>query len=121
MSPPHRADFDGWLAAAAAGDRAVFDQSGGSAATNIEESGLDVRTHALVRLAALVTASDPVAAYDQYVDVALDHGVTPPEIVGVLVALIPAVGAARVTVAARAVLDVLDRTRGDLLASRLDR
>jgi alkylhydroperoxidase/carboxymuconolactone decarboxylase family protein YurZ len=52
----------------------------------IEKSGLDSRTHALVRLAALVAAGESQASCDQAVAAALDHGVTLAEIAGVLAA-----------------------------------
>ena len=86
----------------------------GSAADNIEESGLDVRSHALVGLAALVAAGEPGTRYDQHVATALDHGVTPDEIVGVLIALRPTLGVARVAGAARAVLGAMSRVAADI-------
>lgn len=67
---------------------------------NIEDSGLDPRSHALVRIAALVAVDAPPASYVWQVGVALDSGVTPDEIVGVLIALAPAIGMARVVAAA---------------------
>src|SRR5262249_15857031 len=70
---------------------------------NIDESGLDVRTHGLVRLAALVGAGESAAAYDRHIAAAVDHGVTLDEIIGVLVALLPTVGPGRVSQAAPAV------------------
>jgi len=67
---------------------------------NIEDSGLDARSHALVRIAALVAVDAPPASYVWQVGVALDSGVTPDEIVGVLIALAPSIGMARVVAAA---------------------
>jgi len=58
----------------------------GAGDDTIEKSGLDPRTHALVRLAALVAAGETQASCDQAVAAALDHGVTRDEIAGVLVA-----------------------------------
>jgi 4-carboxymuconolactone decarboxylase len=99
-----------WLAGAAAGDPAILQRALGTAADNIDESGLDVRTHALVRLAGLVAAGDcGETAYDQRVMTALDHGVTLDEIAGVLIALLPTLGTARVTAAAAAVLGAIGR------------
>ncbi len=120
MSFPGGAGFADWIAGVTACDPAVRDQAIASAAgpieeSNIDESGLDMRTHALVRLAALVSASERGTAYDEYVTTALDHGVTPGEIVGVLVALHPMVGTARITETAGAVLGAIDR------ASAMDR
>jgi alkylhydroperoxidase/carboxymuconolactone decarboxylase family protein YurZ len=65
-------------------------------------AGLDARTHALVRLAALVAAGESEASCDQAVATALDHGVTQDEIAGVL-ALVPGAGAARLPAAGPAV------------------
>lgn len=108
----------GWLAGAAAGDPAVLRPALGTAAGNIDESGLDVRTHALVRLAGLVAAGDcGQAVYDQRVSTALDHGVTLDEIAGVLIALLPTLGTARVTAAAAAVLGAFGRVTAGILAA----
>jgi 4-carboxymuconolactone decarboxylase len=99
-----------WLAGAAAGDQAVLQPALGPAADNIDESGLDVRTHALVRLAGLVAAgASAETVYDQRVTTALEHGVTLDEIAGVLIALLPALGTARITAAAAAVLGAVGR------------
>src|SRR5690242_3123218 len=69
----------------------------GPEADNIDESGLDVRSYALVRLASLVTAGAPGQGYDRHIAAALDRGVTLDEIIGVLVALLPTAGVTRVT------------------------
>jgi alkylhydroperoxidase/carboxymuconolactone decarboxylase family protein YurZ len=63
-------------------------------------SGFDCRTHALVRIASLVAVDAAPPSYMSSVDRALGAGVTPEEIVGTLIALLPIVGAARVTSAA---------------------
>lgn len=113
-----RASLGGWLAGLASSDPAILEQASGTAAAdNIEESGLDIRTHALVRLAALVAAGEPSAAYEQCVATALDHGVTPVEIVGVLVALLPTAGSTRVAAAAPAVQKAIDRSAPGLSAA----
>ena len=75
--------------------------------------GLDARTDALVRLAALAAADEPQAGYDQAVATALDHGVTRDEIAGVLVALLPSPDAARHTAAGPAILGAINRTVAD--------
>jgi alkylhydroperoxidase/carboxymuconolactone decarboxylase family protein YurZ len=56
----------------------------GPGAGDIGKSGLDARTHALVCLAALVAAGESQDACDRAVATALDRGVTPDEIAGVL-------------------------------------
>jgi len=63
---------------------------------NIAASGLDPRTHALVRLAALVTLDAAPASFVWQVGVALESGVKPEEMTGVLIALAPTVGFARI-------------------------
>jgi alkylhydroperoxidase/carboxymuconolactone decarboxylase family protein YurZ len=101
-----------WLANVAAGDPASLAATTGPEDDNIEESGLDVRTHAMVCLAALVVGGERGTTYDQRVATALDHGVTPDEIAGVLVALLPTAGAARVTAAAPAIRAAIERLAG---------
>lgn len=72
--------------------------------------GLDMRSRPLVRLAGLVAmgAGDMPSAYRWQVIDALDRGITIDEIAGVLMALLPTVGTARVTVAASAIRAVLE-------------
>src|SRR5262249_5508317 len=105
-----------WLAGVAAGGPAVPAPGLGPEADNIDESGLDVRTYALVRLAAVVADGDPGEGYGRHVAAALDQGVTPDEIVGVLVALLSAVGVTRVTEAAPGIFGAIGRVTGDLPA-----
>ena len=107
-----------WLAGVAAGRPAVPAPGIGPEADNIDESGLDVRTYALVRLASLVTAGAPGEGYDRHVAAALDQGVTLDEIIGVLVALLPTVGVTRVTEAAPDIFGAISRVAADLPAPR---
>lgn len=69
-------------------------------AQNIENSGLDAKTHSLCRLAALVSIDAPLASYAWHAKVAMASGVTVDDVVGVLVALAPTVGMARIVAAA---------------------
>lgn len=62
-------------------------------------SGLDARTHALVGIGALVAPVAPPTSYGCAVDAARAAGATPPDIVGVLIAVGPTVGLARVVAA----------------------
>ena len=71
--------------------------------------GLDGRTGALVRLAALVAADGSQAACDRAVATALDHGVTPDEVTGVLAALPPAEATAGLAGAGAAIRGAIDR------------
>jgi 4-carboxymuconolactone decarboxylase len=63
-------------------------------------TGLDARTTALVRLAGLVALDAAPASYQWGVTAALAVGATDGEVVGVLAALAPVVGTARVNAAA---------------------
>ena len=61
---------------------------------------LDTRSIALLRLGALVTASEAQPLVRQCVGDALDSGLTADEIVAALIGLAPTIGIARVTSAA---------------------
>lgn len=63
-------------------------------------SGLDSRTFALVKIAALIALDAPPASYAWQVANALDDGVTPEDILGVLKAVAPQVGGPKVVAAA---------------------
>jgi 4-carboxymuconolactone decarboxylase len=63
-------------------------------------SQLDPKTHALARVAALVALDAPTPSYMWAVETAREAGLTDREIVGALVAVLPAVGATRVVAAA---------------------
>jgi 4-carboxymuconolactone decarboxylase len=65
-----------------------------------ERSGLDPRSFALVKLAALIALDAPPASYLWQVSNAVDAGCTPQELVGVLRAIAPQVGGPRVVAAA---------------------
>ena len=103
-----------WLAGVAAGRPAVPVPGLRPDADNIDESGLDVRTYALVRLASRVTAGAPGEGYDRHIAAALDQGVTLDEITGVLVALLPTVGVTRVAEAAPDVFGAISRVAAGL-------
>ena len=113
-----QASLTEWLAGVAAGRPAVPAPGSGPEADNIDESGLDVRSYALVRLASLVTAGAPGQGYDRHIAAALDQGVTLDEIIGVLVALLPMVGVARVTEAAPDIFGAISRVAADLPAAQ---
>ena len=61
---------------------------------------LDGKTHALVRLAGLIATEAAPASYAWAVSTAMSAGASEDEVVGVLVALAPIVGMARVNSAA---------------------
>ena len=63
-------------------------------------SGLDPRTHAFVRLGALVAIDAAPPSYMDAIEAARAHGACDEEIVGALIAAIPAVGVSQVVSAA---------------------
>jgi alkylhydroperoxidase/carboxymuconolactone decarboxylase family protein YurZ len=65
-----------------------------------EDSGLDGKTHALVRLGALIAIDAATPSYMSSIESARNHGATADEIVGCLLAVMPAVGSSRVVSAA---------------------
>ncbi|HET9738672.1 MAG TPA: carboxymuconolactone decarboxylase family protein [Solirubrobacteraceae bacterium] len=66
----------------------------------IEASGLDPKTHAMVTLAALLSINAAESSYNASAEVALAAGASLDEIVGILVAIAPAIGLGRVVSAA---------------------
>lgn len=72
----------------------------GNDESSITLSELDPKTHALARVAALIALDAPTPSYMWAVESAREAGATDREIVGSLVAVLPAVGATRVVAAA---------------------
>jgi 4-carboxymuconolactone decarboxylase len=68
--------------------------------TNLAESHLDPKTHALVRLAALIAIDSASPGYMSTLATAQRRGATDDEIAGCLIAVLPATGVARVVSAA---------------------
>src|SRR4051794_13128947 len=66
----------------------------------IEASGLDPKTHAMVRLAALLAVGAAPSSYNASAELALAAGASLDEIVGILVAITPAIGLGRAVSAA---------------------
>jgi 4-carboxymuconolactone decarboxylase len=73
-----------------------------------ESSGLGPRTFAMVKIAALVAIDAPPASYMWQVGEALEAGVTPRDILGILAAVAPQVGMPRVLAAAPEIMVALD-------------
>jgi 4-carboxymuconolactone decarboxylase len=67
---------------------------------NVGASGLDRKTHALVRLGALVAIDAAPPSYMWTIEAARRCATTDDEIVGCLIAVLPAIGVARVVSAA---------------------
>ena len=67
---------------------------------NVTLAGIDARSHALARVAALIAMDAATPSYQSAVEAGLEAGVSNEEIVGTLIAVLPVVGAARVVAAA---------------------
>jgi 4-carboxymuconolactone decarboxylase len=63
-------------------------------------SGLDARSYALVKIAALIALDAPPPSYVWQVANALDAGATPADLMGVLIAIAPQVGGPKTVAAA---------------------
>jgi 4-carboxymuconolactone decarboxylase len=94
------ADTHQTLSAVATGDMEVLEKAIGLRELNLEGSGLDPRTFALVKIAALVALDAPPASYAWQIGNALAEGVTADEVLGVLRAIAPQVGGPKVIAAA---------------------
>jgi alkylhydroperoxidase/carboxymuconolactone decarboxylase family protein YurZ len=67
---------------------------------NVTLAGIDARSHALARVAALIAMDANAPSFMSAVQAGLNAGVTHEEIVGTLIAVLPVVGAGRVVAAA---------------------
>jgi alkylhydroperoxidase/carboxymuconolactone decarboxylase family protein YurZ len=81
-------------------DDAYFELLLARETSNVAESHLDRKTHALVRLGALVAIDATTPGYMWTIETARRHGATDDEIVGCLIAALPAIGVASVASAA---------------------
>jgi len=77
------------------------------------KSGLDSRSYALVKLAALIALDAPPASYVWQVANALAEGATPEDLVGVLIAIAPQVGGPKLISAAPEIMIALGLTLPD--------
>lgn len=84
----------------------------GTTSDNREDSGLEPRVYALVRLAALFAVGGSGSSYRASVESGREAGVTPEAAVGVLVAISSLVGLPRTVEAARGLLDALSAAEG---------
>lgn len=92
--------FDATLRKLTVRDDRLVDGVLGSEEENVTASGLDPKTHAFVRLGALIVLDAAPQSYTRSVEAALLAGATREEIVGTLIAAMPVVGSARVVSAA---------------------
>ena len=81
-------------------DTSLIDLLKGMTADSIEASSLDVETLMLVRIAALVAVDAPVASYLLNLGAASELDIDPEQVRGVLAAVAPIVGTARIVSAA---------------------
>jgi alkylhydroperoxidase/carboxymuconolactone decarboxylase family protein YurZ len=72
-----------------------------------EDTGLDARSFALVKIAALVALDSPPASYMWQVSNAIDAGASPRDILGVLRAVAPQVGGPKAISAAPEIMVAL--------------
>jgi 4-carboxymuconolactone decarboxylase len=96
------------LAALAIGSAELLDSAVELRGLLREDSGLDERTYALIKIAALIAVDAPPASYMWQVQGALDAGATPRDIIGVLAAVAPQLGLPKVIAAAPEIMVALD-------------
>jgi alkylhydroperoxidase/carboxymuconolactone decarboxylase family protein YurZ len=88
------------LARLAIADDAYFEKLLATDASNVAESHLDPKTHALVRIGALIAMDPAPPGYMWTLEAARRRGATDDEVVGCLIAVVRAIGVARVVSAA---------------------
>lgn len=101
------ADTHQTLSDISVGNTDILDKAVGLREVNREVSGLDSRTFALVKIAALIALDAPPASYAWQLGNALADGVTPEDILGVLRAIAPQVGGPKVVAAAPEIMVAL--------------
>ena len=85
----------------------VLEEAIGLREQDRESSGLDPRTFALVKIAALIALDAPPASYTWQIGNAMAEGVTPEDILGVLRAVAMQVGGPKVVAAAPEIMVAL--------------
>lgn len=104
VMPAVEQDTQNTLTGIATGDLDVLAASIGLREAHLERTGLDGRTFALVKIAALIALDAAPASYAWQIANALEEGVQPNEIVGVLMAVAPQVGGPRIVAAASEIM-----------------
>jgi alkylhydroperoxidase/carboxymuconolactone decarboxylase family protein YurZ len=111
MNVPVKADVDDAtreaLAGLALGDPDLLAEGLELRAGWRERSGLTTRTYALVKIAALIALDAPPASYLWQIATAIEEGVSPADILGVLVAIAPQVGGPKIVAAAPEIMIAL--------------
>jgi 4-carboxymuconolactone decarboxylase len=101
------ADTHETLSGISSGDVTLLDEALGLREAQRERTGLDGRTFALVKIAALIALDAPPASYAWQVANALEDGATPEDILAVLRAVAPQVGGPKVVAAAPEIMVAL--------------
>jgi alkylhydroperoxidase/carboxymuconolactone decarboxylase family protein YurZ len=86
----------------------ILDLLASMTADSIAASSLDVQTLALVRIAALAAVDAPAVSYLLNLEAAAEVGIDAEQVRGVLAAIAPIVGTARVASATGKIVDALD-------------
>ena len=86
----------------------VLDLLKSMTAESLAASSLDVETLVLVRIAALAAVDAPPVSYLLNLEAASEVGIDPEQVRGVLAAIAPIVGTARVASATGKIVDALD-------------
>jgi 4-carboxymuconolactone decarboxylase len=94
--------------ATATSDTPVLDLLAGMTADSVEASSLDGQSLLLVRIAALVAVDAPTASYFLNLEAADRVGLDVEAVRGVLTAIAPIVGTARIVSATARIVDALD-------------
>lgn len=101
------ADTHQTLSGISAGKPDVLESAIGLRTLSYEASGLDARTFSLVQIATLIALDAPPPSYAFQIVSALEEGVTPEEILGVLRAVALQVGGPKVVSAASEIMMAL--------------
>lgn len=99
--PDRSMDHRETLRRVAMNDEDFIERSLSMKLTDIDASGLDPKTHAMVRLGSLIALDAAPVSYQANTSIALTCGATVDEIVGALIAVAPIVGVAKVVSAAQ--------------------
>jgi alkylhydroperoxidase/carboxymuconolactone decarboxylase family protein YurZ len=97
---PHMVAYKETLRSLALSDEGFVESVLGMGHDTVAASGLDQKTHALVRLGAALAVDAAPSSYQSTIDRAFVAGASIDEIVGTLIAVAPTVGLARVVSAA---------------------
>jgi alkylhydroperoxidase/carboxymuconolactone decarboxylase family protein YurZ len=101
------ADTHQTLSGVATGDATLLQEVLGLREAELQNSSLDARTFALVKIAALIALDAPPASYAWQVSNAIADDVSPEDILAVLSAVAPQVGGPKVVAAAPEIMVAL--------------